>query len=106
MKLKLSDLHEIIKSRGDYQSRYLEYSLGKHFLPIYSIRKTKDFFLIWTSGSSCERERWEEVDIRVPVDSIVKVVGNVASLKLETKYLADTGCIFKKSVTLRMIVDF
>jgi hypothetical protein len=78
--------------------------VGKYFLPIYSVRKTKDFFLIWTTPShGLKREAWEEAFIRVPVDSVVKFVGNVASLKLDTKYLSQACGM--KFVNLKIIVD-
>jgi hypothetical protein len=32
--LTILDLHEVVKSRGDYQERYSSYSIGGHWLPI------------------------------------------------------------------------
>lgn len=99
--LTILDLHEVVKSRGGYQERYSSYSIGSHWLPISFVRRSSSYLLIWTVSVPSN-----EADIRIPLDTVVKVVGNLVSLNLHVGNVENGYGIGSSSVDLRIQLDF
>lgn len=118
--LTMGDIHDIVKSgeyrdlSGNIKSRfeYQYYSIGKHWIPITLVHKSKEFIQIWTGGPTGTTERrwldkWDNADICIPINSIVEVKDNFVSLELKTNFPYMCGYSGDKEfVTLKIDLSF
>jgi hypothetical protein len=88
--LTMGDLYEFFKIEG-------EFSIGKNWLPIYSVKRKNRFVEV----------RMDDIgdpDMKIPVDSVVKVQGDVVRVHLDSSNI-ESGYLIGSVVEIRIRLD-
>lgn len=97
--LTMGDLHSIVRGTGIlWRDRYREFSVGGNWLPVGAVRKRASSLNIWMEDIG------KVSDLSVPVDSVVKVRGNVVELALDSEHINVYTNLDR--VELRIRLDF
>lgn len=90
--LTIAELRELVRIEGVF-------SFGSNWLPIGRVRKNKDMLEIRIGQSTTEP------DVQIPLDSVVKVQGNMVFVDLETRLINGGYMMGRDRTELRIRLD-
>ena len=88
--LTMGDLYEFFNIEG-------EFSIGQNWLPIYSVKRKNRFVEVRMDGIG-------DPDIKIPVDSVVKVQGDIVRVHLDSSNI-ESGYLIGSVVEVRIRLD-